>query len=97
METLSIPMALAILSRYANQGKRTYVKVGERATLRGSSYTVPAAGLSLRLHVTVYSKTWSKVGMLWYDSQGVKVRTQEAHRHLIAAELLTEMVRGVAI
>ena len=97
METLSIPMALTILDRYANQHKRTYVRIQDRAAIRGSSYTVPAAGLSLRLYVTVYSKTWSKVSMLWYDSQGVKVRTQEARRHLIAAELLTEMSGGVAV
>lgn len=97
METLSIPMALTILGHYANQGKRTYVKMRDRAALDGTSYIVPDAGLSVRLHVNVYSKTWSKVSMEWRDDQGVNVRTQDAHRYLIEAELLAEMAGGIAL
>lgn len=51
--------ALHLINTYANQHKRTYVRVGERF----SYFVRPILGLDgfeLVLHTKVYSKTWSK-------------------------------------
>lgn len=58
MSTISKTEALALMEKYSNQTKRTYVRVADRICLRDQP--VEGTAFILRQHTNVYSKTWSK-------------------------------------
>ena len=49
--------ALSIMEKWANQPKRTYVRVAERVD---SLHPVDGTDYTLHIRTRVYSKTWSK-------------------------------------
>lgn len=65
--------------------KRTYVRIGERNC---EEYKADN-GITLKLHVNVYSKTWSKWTASFYDEDGCYI----GHRGIVRRKLNAGIIK----
>lgn len=83
--TITREKAFEIVNSYANQPKRTYVRVAERVWMQ--RHKIEGVDAVLVMHSKVYSKTWVKTtARVWIGegSEATELTTKQAKKFLSA-------------